>query len=390
MHILFDLRTFKRLTMSASIYLADMVDAFLPALQEGDRVTILLGAATLLPWDPIEHPAVAYLAVHEAPGTRTATAELTKLLQSSQVDIWWSADTSLPPPKLKHPFKLVYAVENLQVLFGNQKGGFWNRLAEKRIALQNLLRADAIICPNKAISARVIHAIGISARHKTFIIPNGIPPVFRCHAVEEIVQMRRKLLIPQRYVLVNGSASTADYLTPVLEALGASEEISSITCVVLGDAKLPNTLREVIRDCHLEGMIRFLNVAKLEVPEIAALYSGASILFEPSQAIAYFPSILRAMASGTPVVCAASPANEELYGQAVLRIHPTDAREWISAFTTLTLSTALRDRQIAKGFEHVNAYTSTTMAKRSFAFARLLCALPASTIRKNNLVLRHD
>ena len=96
------------------------------------------------------------------------------------------------------------------------------------------------------------------------------------------------------------------------------------------------------------------------------------------------------MASGTPVVCAASPANEDLYGQAVLRIHPTDAREWISAFTTLTLSTALRDRQIAKGFDLVNAYTSTTMAKATFSFARLLCTLPASTIRKHHLAIRHD
>ena len=376
--------------MSANIYLADMVDAFLPALQDGDRVTILLGATTLLPWEPIEHPAVHYLVAHEEPGTRAATAELTELLQDAQPEIWWSADTTLPPPKLKQPFKLVYAVEDLQVLFGNQKGGFWKRLREKRLALQHLLKADAIICPNKAVSTRLVHAIGIGARHKTFVIPNGIPPVFRSHAPEEIVQMRRKLLIPQRYVLLNGSSSSADCLTPVLEALGASEEISSITCVILGDAKLPNTLREVIRDCHLEGMIRFLNVAKLEIAEIAALYSGASILFEPSQTIAYFPSILRAMASGTPVVCAASPANEDLYGQAVLRIHPTDAREWISAFTTLTLSTALRDRQIAKGFDLVNAYTSTTMAKATFSFARLLCTLPASTIRKHHLAIRHD
>jgi glycosyltransferase involved in cell wall biosynthesis len=374
--------------MSANTYLADMVDAFVPALQDGDRVTILLGPVTLLPWEPIEHSAVHYLVAHETPGTRAASAELVKLLHASPPNIWWSADTTLQPPKLRTPFQLIYAIEDLRVLLGDPKGSFWKRLRKKRLALQNLIKADAIVCPNKAIATRLIHVLGIPARHKTFVIPNGVPPVFRRHAPEEVVHMRRKLLIPQRYVLMSGASATAEYLTPVLEALGASEEISSITCVILGDAKLPDTLREVIRDCHLEGMIRFLNEAKLEVAEIAALYSGASILFEPSQSIAYLPSILRAMASGTPVVCAASPANEDIYEQAIIRIHPTDAREWISVFTTLTLSTVLRDRQIAKGLNYANEYTSTSMAKRSFAFARLLCALPAATIRKNNLATR--
>ena len=67
MHILFDLRTYKQLSMSAGIYLADMVDAFLPALQEDDLVTIVLGLTTLLPWEPLEHPSVRYLIAREDP-----------------------------------------------------------------------------------------------------------------------------------------------------------------------------------------------------------------------------------------------------------------------------------------------------------------------------------
>lgn len=391
MHILFDLRTYKRLPISAEVYIADMMDAFVPALQEDDRVTILLGAATLLPWEPIEHPAVSYLIAQEIPGSLRANAEIVSIIKQMNPDIWWTADITLAPPKMKaHAPKIVYAVEDFRVLEGFSNDGFWKRYLTKRKICQNLLKAEAIICPLKAIATRLISVIGLAARHKTFIIENGIHPIFRPHSPDEVLQIRRKHLIPQRYVLTTCTSATAEYLTPVFEAIGASEEISSITCVVLGDAALPYTLRQVIRDCHLEGMIRFLNMAKLEPYEVAALYGGASILFEPSQDIAYLPSVLRALASGVPVICAASAANENIYGNAVLRVHPTDAREWIRALTALTLSSTLRDRQVANGHAQVSALTSTAMAKHSFAFARLLSAVPAATIRKNSLDAHHD
>lgn len=391
MHILFDLRTYKRLPISAEVYIADMMDAFVPALQEDDRVTILLGAATLLPWDPIEHPAVVYLIAQETPGSFLANAEIISIIKQVNPDIWWTADVTLSPPKLKvNAPKIVYAVEDFRSVDGLPKDGFWKRLRIRQKARQNLLKADAIICPLKAIATRLINLIGLSARHKTFVIENGIHPIFRPHSPDEILQIRRKHLIPQRYVLTTCTSTVAEYLTPVFEAIGASEEISSISCVVLGDAALPNTLRQVIRDCHLEGMIRFINMAKLEPYEVAALYGGASILFEPSQDITYLPSILRALASGVPVICAASAANENIYGNAVLRVHPTDAREWIRALTALTLSSKLRDRQVANGQAYVAAFTSTAMAKHTFAFARLLSTIPVATIRKKSLNHHHD
>lgn len=377
--------------MSAAIYMADMVDAFLPALQEEDRVTILLGSATLLPWEQIEHPSVTYLIAQEIPNTFAAHDEMAALVQQIRPDVWWTADTTLPPPKSKHfSPKIVYAVEDFRTLLGSDRRSFWARTMAMRRSRKNLHNADAIICPVKAMAARIVHTVGIAARHKTFVIPNGIHPIFRHHTDEEVLNVRRKLLIPQRYVLTACTADVANYLTPILEAMGASEDVPSSTCVVLGDADLPDAVREVIRDCHLEGMVRFLNISKLAPAEIAALYSGASVFFEPSQDIAYLPSILRAMASGTPVICAASAANEALYNQAVLRVHPTDAQEWIRAFTALTLSTVLRDRQIANGLSCAAKFTSTAMAKQSFAFARLLCTVPASTIRKNHILHKND
>lgn len=392
MHILFDLRTYKQLSMSAGIYLADMVDAFLPALQEQDSVTIVFGLTTLLPWDPIEHPSVRYLIAREDPYSPAGKRELTQLCRLHQPDVWWSADAALSPPlrTKRFPIKAVYAIEAVRHLYGTCKQKHFLPFLARWQARQNLLAADALVCPNKAVASHTVYELGLALRRKVAVIPSGIHPIFRLHSDDEIVQMRRQYLIPQRYVLIASTSATAHYLVPVLAAMGANEEVSSVTCVILGDADLPNHLREVIRDCHLEGMVRFLNNNKLTANDIATLYSGAFLLFEPSQDVAYLPSILRAMAAGTPVVCAASQANEDLFGQAVLRVHPTDIREWSQALTTLTLSTSLRDRLIARGLAFSAAATSTAMAKQSFNFARELSLDPVEAVRNNHHTHRHD
>lgn len=369
--------------MSANIYLADMVDAFLPALQEGDSVTIFLGLTTYLPWDRIDHPSVHYLVAREDPHSSAGHRELAQLCHQFHPDVWWSADASIPPPPQtrRHRIQTVYAIEDFRYLYGTQAQHHWFRSLARWKARNNLLAADAIVCPNKAVASHTICMLGIATRRKVVIIPSGIHPIFRQHTEDEILSMRRQHLIPQRYVLVVSTSATAHYLQPVFKALGSHEEVSSMTCVILGDAQLPNTLREMIRDYHLEGMVRFLNNTKLSATEISCLYSGAFILFEPSQDVAYTPSILRALACGTPVVCAASTANEALFEHAVLRVHPTDVREWSQALTTLTLSTSLRERLISRGLALSAKATSTSMAKHSFEFARHLCNMSARDFR---------
>lgn len=386
MHILFDLRTYKKLSMSAGIYLADMVDAFLPALQEGDQVTILMALKSYLPWEQIEHPAVHYLFARETPCTAAGRKELNAIVQRIHPDLWWTADAALTPPAKtrRHTVKSVFAIEDFRHLYGSAHGSGLGKWWQRRRARQHLLKADAIVCPNKAIAAHLAHRLGIALRHRLVMIPSGIHPVFRVHQPDEILQMRRKWLIPQRYLLMVSTSVTAHYLTPVLEALGTNTEVSSIHCVILGDTKLPNTLRETIRDCHLNGLVRFIDNEKLSPAELSALYSGAFLLFEPSQDVAYQPSILRAMACGTPVICAACAANEDVFKQAVLRVHPTDTREWSQALSTFTLSAILYERQVQRGLAFAATATSTTMAKTSFAFARRLCTSTPSEIRRQD------
>ena len=121
------------------------------------------------------------------------------------------------------------------------------------------------------------------------------------------------------------------------------------------------------------GQRRFINAAAIPPEDLSALYSGAVATFEPAYGADYRPSILRSMACGTPVICAADAANGELYGNAALRVHPTDPAEWARAFVSLTLSAPLRERLVARGEACAAERSWGATARASFAIAAELC-----------------
>lgn len=375
-HILFDLRTLGSLPPPAQAYLLALVDGLLPALLEGHRATVALAEGTPFPPQPIEHPNIAYRALKQPAQSRAGAKEMQALMRSARPDVYWSADASLPPPTVAWNYcrlRVVYAFQTLprpsEHGVARWAAHLWRRLTVYR----RLLSADALICPCHAMAVRLVVRLGLWSRRRVRVIRNGVHPLFRRHTEEEILQARRTWLVPRRYVMLAGHSSFAEDLAVPLRALGQNEEVSSVTCVAVGNAKLPGALRETIRDCHLEGMVRFINAAAIPPEDLSALYSGAVATFEPAYGADYRPSILRSMACGTPVICAADAANGELYGNAALRVHPTDPAEWARAFVSLTLSAPLRERLVARGEACAAERSWGATARASFAIAAELC-----------------
>lgn len=376
MHVLFDLRTLTRLPMATRYYLAAIVDSLLPALGEADRVTILFHRDLHFPFPRIEHPSVTYRTLKYAARGNRGHAELHALIRSDCPDVYWSGDPLIRPPAPPpgRRIRTVFAVEEL-LHFTHKRIFSWRERIQWRLhAAHRLLSADAIVCPSHALRVRLITHIGLRLRHRIHVIPNGVLPIFRPHSDDEILDIRRKWLVPKRYLLMVEQAGADDCLETPLKALALSYDASSITCVIVGRPELPDRLRETIRDGHLEGLVRFIDSTQLPISDLSALYSGAAVMFDPSRRADYRPAMLQAMACGTPVICAASSANKELYGNAALVVHPTDPAEWSAAFIDLMLSSTLRDRLRQRGEACARQFTWTSTAKASFALARSLAA----------------
>ncbi len=374
MHVFLDLRTLNLLPSASRFYLLALLDAIFPTLREGDRLTVLRGEGDQFPFRRIDHPAIVYCTMFAPARSARGEHELDRIAAIERPDVYWSADPLIRPPMGLKGKELIiaFSVETLALFKENVSPSWWKRSRAARRARHIWASAHAFFCPSHAFEVLFVAQQGLSVRRRTVVVPNGVHPIFRRHTEEEILTVRRRWLLPKRYVLMAGSSQDAESLKTPLQALAMSEEVSTITCVILGDESLQELLRETIRECHLEGLVRFLDEAKLSYADRSAIYSGAIVTFDPIQDYAYRATVLRSLACGTPVICAATPESEELYGNAVLRVHPTDPAEWGKAYTTLMLSNVLRERQIARGEARVVERTWTATAKLSMHLLRAI------------------
>ena len=373
MHILFDLRTVDALPTADRVYLLSLVDGLLPALEARDKVTVLLFKGHPLPWTPIEHPNVTYREALHHGRSWAGIREMKQIAREIRPTVYWSADPLLRPPKFPRRLRVVFAAEELLHFHDKSRFSLLERIKWAILAKPRLLAAHALVCPCRAQEVRMIAALGLSTRRKAHIIHNGVHLIFRHHSEAEVLAVRRRWLIPKRYAILVARAEGHHNLETVFKALSCSEEVSSIPCVIVGEAPPTSAMRDLVHEYHLEGMVRHISSKKLPPADLAALYSGAAVTLEPTLFANYCPPIPQSMACGTPVICAATPANKELFGNAVLRVHPTDAAEWAKAFSALTLSTSLRERLIERGKACVAELTWTATAKASMALARKLC-----------------
>lgn len=378
-HILFDLRTLGTLTPPARVYLLALVDGLLPALLEGNRATVALPPDEPFPLQRIEHPNIAYRTLAHPARSRQGAHELAALVRETRPGVYWGADPTVAVPATpwrRRRLRVVYAFQTLTRPSTNGLIRWVARSWRQLTVYRRILLADALVCPSHALAVRLVARLGLRARRRARVIRNGVHPLFRRHTEEEILAARRAWLVPRRYVMMAGHSVFAKDLAVPLRALGQNEEVSSVTCVIVGDARLPAALRETIRDCHLEGMVRFIDVAAISLEALSALYSGAVATFEPANGAEYRPAILRSMACGTPVICGADAANNELYGNAALRVHPTDPTEWSRAFVSLSLSAPLRERLTARGEACAAERSWGAAARATYGVARELVAIP--------------
>lgn len=342
MHILFDLRSLTLLPVAVQIDLATMFDRLIHALKEDMHATLLVSQDSPIPRH--EHASTSYITTEKPAHSHAAWRELKSIVKHIQPTHYWSPDLRILPPR---NLPVIFMIQELKTLLRPQGTSWFKRWHLSRRIQNNLLLARSVICTSHALKVRMIATFGYFLRRKLEVIHNGIHPLFRKHTVAEITKIRRQFLIPKTYIMMVGDTPNV-FLTP-LRALGRAEEVAVFSCVIVGPKTLQADLRETIRDCHLEGLIRFIDDENVSYQELSTLYSGATVTFESTQRGDYRPTILQSLASGTPVICAAGNDAHELYGNAVLGVHPTQASEWAKAYESIILSATLRERLNERG-----------------------------------------
>ncbi len=183
---------------------------------------------------------------------------------------------------------------------------------------------------------------------------------------------RKKYGLPEGgYVLFVGSLEPRKNVRTLLEAYaGIKESFKRDFPLVIAGGKgwMNSDIPGVVKDLKIEKHARFAGY--IDSPDIAAVYSGASVFVYPSLYEGFGLPILEAMGCGTPVITSNTSSMPEVAGDAAVLVTPTDADALGGALEAVLGNDDARAEMGRKGLERAKMFSWEKCAKETLEVYR--------------------
>ncbi len=177
-------------------------------------------------------------------------------------------------------------------------------------------RAASVIVPTDAVRRDAVEHLRVESE-RVFVIGEAADPAMFARSQREVAEVRERFALPERYMVWSGDLKHPDPSKHVAQLAAAPRELP---LVLVGQTRpwaheLPNvTLTGEVSD-----------------DELAAIYSGASVLVLPSQTEGFGLPAVEALACGTPVVASDIPPLREVLGDRAVFVAPGEMHAMIEA-----------------------------------------------------------
>jgi glycosyltransferase involved in cell wall biosynthesis len=231
-----------------------------------------------------------------------------------------------------------------------------DRFVFRTMVPRSVRRAERVFAVSELTKRDLVELYGIP-EDKIVVTPNGVDPLFspegpRTHG--------------SPYALFVGALQPRKDPLVALEALALVP--GDLRLVVVGPDKGSGTeARRLASRLGLNGRVEF--AGHVEKQRLAELYRGAACLVFPSRYEGFGLPVVEAMASGTPVVAAASGSIPEVAGDAAILVHPGDP---VALAGGIERALADRERFVSAGLERARTYSWTETTRRTLAVYREL------------------
>jgi glycosyltransferase involved in cell wall biosynthesis len=187
-----------------------------------------------------------------------------------------------------------------------------------RLRLRNLAvqRAACVIVPTEAVARDAVAHLPLE-RERIVVIPEAADPVMGPRSEEQVAQVRRRLGLPERYLLWVGSLQHPD----------PGKQIAKLAAAPHG---LPLVLVGPTRPWAYE-LPGVMLTGEVSDEQLAAIYSGAHALVLPSVDEGFGLPAVEALACGTPVAACETPALREALGARATFVAPGDMAALLAA-----------------------------------------------------------
>lgn len=240
--------------------------------------------------------------------------------------------------------------------------------------------ADRIIAISECTKRDVMHFYGIS-EDKIDVVYQGCHPSFREEWPDsELNELRRRLNLPERYIVQVGTIENRKNLMLTVRALSAVNR--DIKLVAIGRLR-GNYKEKVEREASLLGVAdRVIFMQNVDFADLPGVYRNAEVIVYPSRYEGFGLPVLEGLESRRPVVAATGSCLEEAGGDAALYVHPDDSRAMAQAINALTDGSVDIKAMSARGVRHAARFSTDIMVDKIYnIYSRMIADFQNSKIK---------
>ncbi len=233
-------------------------------------------------------------------------------------------------------------------------------------------RATLVVTDSEASARDVERVLGIP-RERIRVVYLAAGDAYRPRPQDELEALRRRLGLPDRYLLYLGGFDRRKRVPELLQAYKlALARLEPIALVVAGglpaaDSAFVPDPRRAAQELDLD-QVRFVgHVAEADKP---ALYAGAEAFVFPSIYEGFGLPPLEALSCGTPVIAAQSSSLLEVVGEAGLLVEPDDVKGLAEAICAVAGDPVVRDRLAARAIDQAARFSWQRTAAETVAVYR--------------------
>lgn len=237
--------------------------------------------------------------------------------------------------------------------------------------------ADALIAISEHTKSDLINYLNAPPDLIT-VTPLAADPDYRAITDSSMLdEVRNKYKLPRQFVLFVGSLEPRKNVKTLLKAYAAlSAPVKKEFSLVIAGAKgwLNSDIPELVKELGIKDRTVFPGF--IDMADMNALYSAASLFVYPSLYEGFGLPILESMACGTPVITSNTSSMPEVAGDAARLIDPTDTDELASALASILMDESCRKKMRQMGLERASLFSWEKCARETLAVYEKVYANP--------------